>query len=135
MGIPSQQMLAEVAKVSLRTIGNLERGIDVSYTTLGRVEAALGWAPGSAAEILNGGEPRPAAPSSAARADRRGIDAANPRRQKIIDATPELLLDIHGFVEEVLGREVADKWMTGAMRVREAGLTDKRAGHVVGAGS
>lgn len=55
----SQEDLADAADVSLKTIGRLEAGNRVSSTTLGKVELALGWVPGSLRTILAGGEPTP----------------------------------------------------------------------------
>lgn len=49
--------------VSVRTLGNLERGQSVSRETLAAVERALGWEPGSAEAVLSGGTPRVSAPS------------------------------------------------------------------------
>lgn len=42
-------------RISGRTLASLESGLRVSANTLAAVESALGWAPGSAAAILDGG--------------------------------------------------------------------------------
>lgn len=55
----TQLELAERAGVSESTIQNLEAGRQYTRRppSLSRVEAALGWAPGSADIVLDGGEP------------------------------------------------------------------------------
>lgn len=57
MGLKSQQALAHRAGVSRRTVAKLEAGTPVGPDTLIAVEAALGWAPGSVAEVLAGRQP------------------------------------------------------------------------------
>jgi transcriptional regulator with XRE-family HTH domain len=54
--------LAKQSGVSAATISALETGKSVRASTLGKVENALGWRPGSAVSILSGGEPIPLAP-------------------------------------------------------------------------
>ena len=45
------------SSMTVRTIGNLERGHSVAAATLAAVELTLGWRPGSCDAILDGGEP------------------------------------------------------------------------------
>lgn len=63
-----QEDLAREADVSLATISRLESGKGYKGRmpqTIDKVERALGWAPGSAAAILAGGDPTPLAGVSA----------------------------------------------------------------------
>ncbi|MGW9245822.1 helix-turn-helix domain-containing protein [Streptomyces badius] len=64
----TQVALAEAANVSESTVQNLEAGKERvrQPPSVKKVEAALGWAPGSADAVLAGGEPTPlsTAPSS-----------------------------------------------------------------------
>ncbi len=57
--IRSQRDLAHVAGVSPRTVGDLLRGVERKWipTTMPAIERAVGWSPGSARRILDGGEP------------------------------------------------------------------------------
>lgn len=48
---------AKHLNISERTLGDLERGNGAGPNTIAAVENALGWVPGSARDILNGGEP------------------------------------------------------------------------------
>src|ERR1700744_4278288 len=66
----------------------------VSIATLARVDAALGWAPGSAAAILGGGTPRSRLPRSAEDAHvvtvLRAVDG-------MLNECRELLTDVRGL--------------------------------------
>jgi len=57
----TQVGLAKAAGVSESTVQNFEAGVPRTRTpvTLSKVEAALGWAPGSGASVLSGGDPTP----------------------------------------------------------------------------
>ncbi|MEU7066955.1 helix-turn-helix transcriptional regulator [Streptomyces sp. NPDC046161] len=57
----TQVALAEAAEVSESTVQNLESGATRKRTpsTLPKIEAALGWAPGSGIAVLAGGDPTP----------------------------------------------------------------------------
>lgn len=59
----TQVGLAEAAGISESTVQNLESGVERRRTpsTLPKVEAALGWAPGSGLGVLAGGDPIPKA--------------------------------------------------------------------------
>lgn len=50
------------AGVSYQTLSQLRKGRPVADVTVARVEQALRWAPGSIQDILDGGNPTPAAP-------------------------------------------------------------------------
>lgn len=52
-----QTALADLAGVSKRTIVTVENGRPVNLNTRAKLEAALGWAPGSTDAVLSGGEP------------------------------------------------------------------------------
>jgi len=57
IGIRDRRALQRISGLSDRTIGTLERGGSVNAATLGAIENALNWEPGSARRILEGGEP------------------------------------------------------------------------------
>jgi hypothetical protein len=71
----------------------------VSMATLARLDASLGWAPGSAAAILGGGSPRSRLPRSAEDAHvvtvLRAVDG-------MLNECRELLSDVRGLVNELL---------------------------------
>ncbi|MBS2531973.1 helix-turn-helix domain-containing protein [Catenulispora sp. NF23] len=52
-----QRDLAAAAKVSIGTVRNIEQGKGASGLILAQLERALGWITGSAAQILDGGDP------------------------------------------------------------------------------
>lgn len=58
LGMRTQPELARRAGLGRRTVSDLERGARANYSpdTLGAVEAALGWAPGTVSRILAGGQ-------------------------------------------------------------------------------
>lgn len=59
LGMYTREALAQAAGVSIRLLGDVERGTrTVRGRILGRIEQALGWAPGSADAVLRGGEPQ-----------------------------------------------------------------------------
>lgn len=55
----SQEELAVAADVSAKTVNRLEGGTKVASATLGKIERALKWKPGSMRAILAGDEPTP----------------------------------------------------------------------------
>lgn len=57
----STRDLADAADLSLRTIQAIEAGTSHGFSpvTIGRIEDALGWQPGSVRRIVEGMEPRP----------------------------------------------------------------------------
>lgn len=60
-GYPSVRALAEATGLSPRTIQTIESGSRTGRprdTTLSKIELALGWQPGSADRIVEGGRPR-----------------------------------------------------------------------------
>lgn len=57
LGMRDRRDLADAASLSERTVGELERAKAVAKSTLGAVENALQWVPGSARRIMEGGEP------------------------------------------------------------------------------
>ena len=60
LGYPTRAKFAKaVDGVSPRTLASVELGQPVTTNTLGVVEAALRWQPGSARAILAGGHPSP----------------------------------------------------------------------------
>lgn len=73
----TQVALAEAADVSESTVQNLESGATRKRTpsTLPKVEAALGWAPGSGLAVLAGGDPTPL--TEATRSADRDLDRSD----------------------------------------------------------
>ena len=61
LGMPTQQALADAAGVTRQSAQSLESGKQRSRmpATIGRVEKALGWEPGTAARILSGEDTSP----------------------------------------------------------------------------
>jgi hypothetical protein len=57
IGIRDRRVLQKMTGTSDRTLGKVELGQSVNAATLGAVENALGWEPGSAERIMLGGEP------------------------------------------------------------------------------
>lgn len=57
LGMRDRRALAAATGVTDRTLGKLENGQRVSPSTLGVIENAFGWGPGSCRRILAGGEP------------------------------------------------------------------------------
>ncbi|RAJ54920.1 helix-turn-helix protein [Streptomyces sp. KhCrAH-43] len=78
----TQVALAEAADVSESTIQNLEAGKERvrQPPSVKKVEAALGWAPGSADAVLTGGEPTPLSADSNSDAPQAGDQTGLPLR-------------------------------------------------------
>lgn len=116
----SQQALADAAKVSLRTIPNLEGGQPAKDRTLARIERALGWAPGSIDTILDveGGEPSPLAAEPALEST-QGVDDPV---ALILDADLDELIDMCRTVEAdpKYGIAGAEAWLLRALKLRDA---------------
>lgn len=77
-GYPSVRAFAAATGLSVRTINSIESGSSGSRpreATLARIEVALGWLPGSAERIVQGGRPR---------------DAVDPLLARVIAAWPRL---------------------------------------------
>lgn len=95
-GYPSVRSLAEATGLSPRTIQTIESGSRTGRpreTTLARIERALGWQPGSAERIVEGGRPR---------------EATDPLLQRMISAWPQLSGD-----EQVHLTELAERLARG----------------------
>lgn len=67
LGLRSRDALAAKAGISARTLGDIERGQRGNYanSTWILLETALGWAPGSVAGVLSGGQPHVPNPANA----------------------------------------------------------------------
>ncbi|MGH3556052.1 MAG: helix-turn-helix domain-containing protein [Mycobacterium sp.] len=78
----------------------------VSMATLARLDASLGWVPGSAAAILDGGTPQSRLPRSAEDAHvltvLRAVDG-------MLDECRGILTDVHGLVNELLNPAGGDR--------------------------
>jgi DNA-binding XRE family transcriptional regulator len=61
LGMRTQGELAARAGVSKRTVSDIERAARANFSadTLGAVEAALGWEPGTVSDVLRGRAPAP----------------------------------------------------------------------------
>lgn len=118
LGYATTRQLAEAVDISFRTIGNLERGVAVGPNTLTAVENVLGWTPGSALEVLAGGEPasRPSAPPERAQVD---VDDDS-LEARIIHASPEEIAESVEWVRERLGPEHGKRYLEALMMIREA---------------
>ena len=57
LGMRDRRALAAATGITDRTLGKLENGQRVSPSTLGVIENAFAWAPGSCRRIMAGGEP------------------------------------------------------------------------------
>lgn len=57
LGMRDRRAMSAAIHVTDRTLGKLENGHRVSASTLGVIENAFGWMPGSCRRILAGGEP------------------------------------------------------------------------------
>lgn len=112
VGLHSQQALADAASVSLRTIGSLERGESVGRRTLVRIEQALRWRPGSAADVLAG---RPVDPSADAPPFAPTVDSA---RQQVLEATHEQLVQIATLIQALQGAAAAEEFLRKALQMR-----------------
>lgn len=80
-GYPSVQSFAAATGLSKRTIQTIESGSRTGRprdATLARIELALGWQPGSAQRIVEGGRPR---------------DAVDPLLARVLAAWPQLAGD------------------------------------------
>ena len=97
----TQQELAGVARVDIKTIGNLEsRGVWPIARTRGRIEAALGWEPGALARIAAEAEGE-SQPPSALLDERLGEDA-EVIRTLLRDMLPEQAEAVLAGLEERL---------------------------------
>jgi transcriptional regulator with XRE-family HTH domain len=83
LGYKTQRELAAAMHISERTVGKAENGEVVSASTIAALDNALGWEPGSAARVLDGGLPllrgQQAAPL-------RGQEFTDPAMQEAFDA-------------------------------------------------
>jgi hypothetical protein len=102
---------AAATGINSKTHYRLEQGKSVGRDTLAIVEKHLGWAPGSAAAVLRGEEPRPmqAATDDAARA-----------RAEVIAMTAEELAEMKLRIRAVQGPERAEEWLQKAMELRRS---------------
>jgi transcriptional regulator with XRE-family HTH domain len=130
LGYRTQDQFAEAAKISPRTLRELEGGRPVAKRTLALIEAALQWGPGSAQSVLRGGQPdtedTPAASPTAARA------ADEQNLQRILNASSSELVRM--FREEVetlpgMTRVRADRWLVDVLEMRAHALRLSTGAH------
>ncbi|WP_086848348.1 helix-turn-helix domain-containing protein [Amycolatopsis kentuckyensis] len=98
--------------ISEKTLGKLELGQSVSRTTLAAVERAFGWAPGSCAAILAGGEPR-----MLTEANDAAVAAA---RAEVLAMTPDELAQMQARIGAVQGPEHAEEWLRRVIELRRS---------------
>lgn len=91
--------------ISEKTLGRLESGKSVNRNTLNTVEAALGWAPGSARSVLAGGTPT---------VEEVGSDSAQTQAE-ILAMSPEERAAMYRQIREILGKQAADEWRQGVI--------------------
>jgi DNA-binding XRE family transcriptional regulator len=122
LGYRTQEQFAEAAKISTRTLRELEAGRVVAKRTLALVEAALNWGPGSAQSVLRQGrpivEPEQAAPASTRVADEKNL-------QRILSASSaELVRMFRQEVEPLPGMTPAraDRWLVDVLEMRAHAL-------------
>lgn len=95
-GYPSAAALADATGLSVRTIQGIETGSRTSRprdATLARIELALGWQPGSAERIVEGGRAR---------------ESTDPLLERVIAAWPQLAGD-----DQVQLAELAERLARG----------------------
>lgn len=113
LGHDSYEAFAKAARISIRTIGSIERGDSIpSSRTATKLEKALGWESGSVDAVLRGGHPVLAGLEH--RTQSGVLD-------RIRASTPEDLLAARHMYAEFHGAEAADAWLIWAMRERERG--------------
>lgn len=124
VGFRSTRQLAIAVDITEKTIGKLERGQPVNTSTLAAVEAALQWSPGSAAAVLAGGEPTPrrAAPDASVPATAGSSTAL----RRILDATPQELVDMRAAYAELEGAAAADRWLAKAIELHRNARRERR---------
>ena len=116
LGIKDRRVLKKISGLSDRTIGTLERGGSVNGATLGAIENALGWEPGSARRILEGGEPVIQGESAEPQQPRRRYD--DPAEQAIWESIKDVR--ITGDPEE------DERIKAGMIRYARAAQEDER---------
>lgn len=114
LGFSTARQLADVAGLHRKTIEKIEGGRAVGANTLAVLENNLGWEPGSAGTILNGGLPDVIAPPATA-----GSSTQSAVRQQIINATAEELVNLRELIAEFQGAEVANSWLADAIRLQQ----------------
>lgn len=122
LGYKTQEQFAEAARISTRTLRELEGGRKVAKRTVALVEATLRWMPGSAQSVLRQGEPT-AEGERTTQAATRAADESN--FQRILSASSAELVRM--FREEVetlpgMTRVRADRWLVDVLEMRAHAL-------------
>ncbi len=110
LGFRDRKALSEATGVTDRTLGKLELGHRVSASTLGSIENALQWAPGSCRRILAGGDPQPVKDGT-----------SEPQRPRYQDPTLDYIAGTPGLPDELVQGMIA---MARSYRER-VGATDQ----------
>lgn len=107
MGYRDRKPWAEAIGISAKTLGKLERGEYVGTDTLVEVENFFGWTPGSAREILRGGQPTamPAADDT-------------PTDDEILAMDARAIAERYVKTDRDRGKFAADDWLFQALTVR-----------------
>lgn len=106
------RQVARAGDISYEALRTARRGdANIPPMTQRSIERGLQWAAGSVRAVLDDGDPTPLGPPSAA-------EVAEGQMQ-ILTASPQQLVEMRNIVEEVLGREEADEFMTRAIQMRE----------------
>ena len=80
LGLDKQADLIKASGLSRSTVRRFEQGESIDESSLRKISRALGWAPDSAQDVLNGGEPTLAEPSQ------DGLEARYQNRESVTDA-------------------------------------------------
>jgi hypothetical protein len=115
--------LAAAVGISERTIGNLERGQSVSSTTLAAIENRLGWTPGSADDVLAGGEPSLVGEPTLGEQQ----SPPDPIITEFAEASPERVIAMRRSIERSLGPDAADEFMRAVLIIQRAAAEAKQS--------
>ncbi|WP_372673155.1 hypothetical protein [Amycolatopsis kentuckyensis] len=110
-GYRTTRAFAAATGIGDKTHYRLEQGKSVGRDTLAIVEQHVGWAPGSAAAVLRGEEPRPL---------QAGVDDAARARAEVIAMSPDELAEMKLRIQAVSGVEFAEDWLRRAMELRRS---------------
>lgn len=103
--------VARQMRMSVQNLARIRNGeIAVTKDAAAAIERALRWTTGSVQRALDGGRPE--------LAEHEETPATT--RMAILTATSEQLVEMRQVVEDVLGAETANRWLTGALEMRAA---------------
>lgn len=117
LGMRDRRALERKSGISDRTLGKVELGQSVNASTLGGIELALDWEPGSATRILQGGEPVI-----------KGQQAPAPRRPLYADPAEQSLWERIADVQITGDKDEDERIKKGVIRYVRAARDDDRQG-------